>query len=473
MKETIKASIGGYAFTLDADAYEILKSYLNNLKFYFENKKDGQEIISDIEARMCELLQMKASKEERIITIDDAKSIVGIMGNPVDFEEEAADSTNPNNDSNASEKPENTAIGKKLYRDTENKILGGVCAGIARYFHVDVVWIRIGYAASIALSEFTRSKLGAYIFLSYFLLWIVMPRAKTFTQKLAMSGEDPSVEAIENRTAKITRRRDSRLGTTLGSIIRGVSGTLILLIGIAIIISGAFAMFFPSVLDLPSISEVLRIFGVYSNNISIALAIIWFLPAACLIYLAITIYTKITSKDFVIFGIAFLVWVSACSYIGIVSGREAKNYKEHVEFTETINMTTASDTLLIRLHKDVQYAYRWNDGGDDLYMLEGNPKSWFILPTVRVNQDTIYKNYEIKIKKIAFAKNYQAAKIKAEAPNSNYSIQDSLVLINPHLYNRNKPWDREFVQIEINCPANKRVIIDEPINQSQHAWDSN
>lgn len=464
MKETIKASIGGYAFTLDADAYEVLKSYLDNLKLHFENKEDGHEIISDIEARMSELLQMKASKDEKIITIDDAKSIIEVMGNPIDFEEEATNSTDSNNSSNKSQKSENTIISKKLYRDPENGILGGVCAGLAKYFHVDVVLIRIGYAACIALAGFAVDKLAAYIFLSYFLLWIAMPKAKTMTQKLAMSGEDPSIEAIENRTVKIIRKRENRIGTVLGSIIRAVSGTLVFMLGIGIILTGAFAIFFSSVLDLPTIPELLSIFGVYSGNMNITLLIIWFLPAICLIYLGIKIYTKITSRDLIIFGIAFLLWIGATAYLGVISAKQAKNYKEHADFTEKADIRTSSDTLYIKLHENAKNAYRWKNRNNELYTLDGNPRSWFVFPAIKVDQDTIYKNFEIKIKKIAFDRNYSSAKTKATEAQFNYSIQDSLVIINPHLYNKNNPWNREFFEIEINCPANKTVIIDEPIN---------
>lgn len=473
MKETIKASIGGYAFTLDADAYEILKSYLDNLKLHFENKEDGNEIISDIEARMCELLQMKASKEDHIITLEDAKSIIEIMGNPIDFEEEATYSKTNNSQSSSSQRSENTIINKKLYRDTENGILGGVCAGLAKYFHVDVVLIRIGYAASIALAGFVANKLGGYLFLSYFLLWIAMPKAKTMAQKLAMSGEDPSIEAIENRTAKIPRRQESRIGGVLGSIIKAVSGTLVFLIGIAIALAGAFTIFFPAALDLPSISEALNIFGLYSTNINITLAIIWFLPAVCLIYLGITILTRFTSKDLIIFGIAFLVWIAACSYLGVITTKQAKNYKKHADFTEKVELSTSADTLYVQLHKDVQNAYRWQNENNELFTLDGNPRSWFAFPRIHINQDTIYKGFELKIKKTAFAKNFQSAKTKATEAKLSYNIQDSLILINPRLYNKNNPWDREFFEIEINCPVNKTVIVDEPISYRLHDWYNN
>lgn len=472
MKETIKASIGGYAFTLDADAYEILKSYLDNLKLHFENKEDGAEIIADIEARMCELLQMKASKSENIITLEDANSIIGIMGNPVDFEEETTEATNTQH---TTEKPESAPINKKLYRDTENGILGGVCAGLAKYFHLDPVIVRVGYVASIALAGFITNKLGGYIFLSYFLLWVAMPKAKTIFQKLAMSGEDPSIEAIENRTAKVSRKRESRIGTVLGSIIRATCGTVLFLMGIGIILLGGFSIFFPAALDLPTITEILSIFGLYSSNMTVALAIIWFLPAICLIYLGISIYTKVTSRDFILFGVAFFIWMIACSYLGVISAQQAKNYKQSAHSTEKVELSTSSDTLYLKLHQDVQAAYHWGKHNNELYTLDGDPQSWFIFPTVHVNQDTIYKKFEIKIKKTAFDRNHPLAKARATEAKLNYSIQDSLVLINPRLYNKNNPWNRELFEIEVNCPANKTVIIDEPMNYRNHYlcdWDN-
>lgn len=468
MKETVKAGIGGYAFTLDADAYDLLRLYLDNLKVHFENKEDGSEIIADIEARMCELLQMKTGKIESIITLDDANSIINIMGNPVDFKEEAANETN----NIQPEKSENAPIRKKLYRDTEDKILGGVCAGLAKYFHIDPVIIRVGYAASIASAGFITDKLGGYIFLSYFLLWVAMPKAKTMTQKLAMSGEDPSVEAIENRTARIPRKRDNHIESVLGSIIKAVSGTIVFMMGLAIALLGGFLIFFPTAFDFPSISDLLTIFGLYSSNISIALAIMWFLPAICLIYLGIIIYTKITPKDFVIFGISFLIWISAGAYISFVSTKQVKNYKENADFTEKIDVNTASDTLYVRLHPDLQNAYNWEKDDDGLYILDSNPKSWFILSKVHVNQDTVYKKVEVKIKKKAFDKSYQGAKTKATDAKFDYSVQDSLILLRPHLYNKNQPWDRELFEVEINTPSGKTVIIDEPIGYQYHYFNN-
>ena len=148
------------------------------------------------------------------------------------------------------------------------------------------------------------------------------------------------------------------------------------------------------------------------------------------------------------------------------------NYREDADFTEKIDIHTASDTLYVKLHDDLQGAYTWGKNDNELYTLDGNPRSWFIFPKIRVNQDTIYKNFEIKIKKTAFDKSYQAARAKATNAKFNYNIQDSLVLLKPYLYNRDNPWNREIFEIEINSPANKTVIIDEPINYRHHYFDN-
>ena len=91
MKETTKVSIGGYAFTLDVDAYQLLQGYLDSLKDHFSTKNEGAEIIQDIEARMSELLQLKNVKGDGVITLADAKDIIKIMGNPKDFGDEVSE----------------------------------------------------------------------------------------------------------------------------------------------------------------------------------------------------------------------------------------------------------------------------------------------------------------------------------------------------------------------------------------------
>jgi hypothetical protein len=138
MKKTIKINLSGLAFTLDEDAYQELKDYLDSVSSRFRDLKEGNEIISDIEARIAEIFQSKVSEKKEVITLEDVKDVISIMGKPEDFydTEEEADSSSKKKDYTRKEN-------RKLYRDPENAILGGVAAGLAAYFGIETWIVRL------------------------------------------------------------------------------------------------------------------------------------------------------------------------------------------------------------------------------------------------------------------------------------------------------------------------------------------
>ena len=141
MKEVKKCSISGVAFTMDADAYQELENYLDSLKKTYKDTPDGAEIVADIEARIAELI-LTTQDNTRVVEKPLILNIIHQMGSVEDISEESSDKK-------ATEEPR---IPRRLYRDTENAKLGGVCAGIGKYFDVDPVWIRLGMFLPILLS---------------------------------------------------------------------------------------------------------------------------------------------------------------------------------------------------------------------------------------------------------------------------------------------------------------------------------
>ena len=141
MKEVKKCSISGVAFTMDADAYQELENYLDSLKKTYKDTPDGAEIVADIEARIAELI-LTTQDNTRVVEKPLILNIIHQMGSVEDISEESSDK----------KAPEEPRIPRRLYRDTENAKLGGVCAGIGKYFDVDPVWIRLGMFLPILLS---------------------------------------------------------------------------------------------------------------------------------------------------------------------------------------------------------------------------------------------------------------------------------------------------------------------------------
>ena len=141
MTEVEKVSIGGYAFTLEKDASMEVEHYLKGLEAHYLSQPGGKEIMEGIEERMAELL-LERCGQHGVASVQDIRGIIDILGRPERIE---ADDPEP-------ERPQE-APQRKLYRDLENKRIGGVCAGLANYFHFDVVAMRIIFSV-IARTSF-------------------------------------------------------------------------------------------------------------------------------------------------------------------------------------------------------------------------------------------------------------------------------------------------------------------------------
>jgi phage shock protein PspC (stress-responsive transcriptional regulator) len=182
MKKTLTINISGVIFHIDEDAYEKLSRYLDKIKRHFTGFDGKDEVIADIEGRIAELLQGMTSDSKQVITAEDIDKIMAIMGEPSEF----AGSDQTGVQGSAALEPGSQQ--KRLYRDTENKIFGGVCSGIASYFNINPLWIRIIFIL-LTFSGVTA--------LLYVVLWLVVPEARTTAEKLEMRGEPVNVSNIE------------------------------------------------------------------------------------------------------------------------------------------------------------------------------------------------------------------------------------------------------------------------------------
>ena len=199
MNEIKKCSISGVGFTFEKAAYDRLNNYLASLKEAYKNSPDSEEILADIEARIAELILSAQSDAQCVVTLPIIENIIEQLGSPeaISGEEEKA--------GNSSE----SRIPRRLYRDLENAKLGGVCAGLAKHFGVDAVWIRLAMASPLILvvigAPFLHwlSALGgnlcAVFFITYLILWFAIPEAKSARQKLEAEGKPISASTIANR----------------------------------------------------------------------------------------------------------------------------------------------------------------------------------------------------------------------------------------------------------------------------------
>lgn len=186
MNKTVNINLGGMFFHIDEDAYQKLTRYFDAIKRSLSNSSGQDEIIKDIEMRVSELLNEKQKSEKHVVAMKDVDEVIAVMGQPEDYRiDEEETETKSSSYSYSSSKT------RKLYRDTEHGMIGGVLAGLGHYFGIDKVWLRI-----IMLVLLFVFGTGA---LAYIILWIVMPEARTTAQKLEMTGEPVTISNIEKK----------------------------------------------------------------------------------------------------------------------------------------------------------------------------------------------------------------------------------------------------------------------------------
>ena len=187
MNKTISINLGGFFFHIDEDAYQKLSRYFDAVKRSLS--ADGRdEIMKDIESRIAELFQERLKNDKQVVGLTEIEEVISIMGQPEDYKIDDEKSTYQ---SSSSSSTNFYYPSKRLYRDKENGMLGGVMAGLGHYLGMDALWLRI-----IMVILFFGFGTGLFV---YIVLWILVPEAVTTTQKLEMKGEPITISNIEKK----------------------------------------------------------------------------------------------------------------------------------------------------------------------------------------------------------------------------------------------------------------------------------
>ena len=238
MKEITRIHLAKTAFSIEIEAKSSLEKYLNSIQ---KNMHAEPEAMREIEARMVEILAERGVMKEGVISVDDVLAIQKQMGESRDF----ADGDSPVDDDldgdGSESKPE-----KQLMRDTDNAIIGGVCAGVAAYFNINPLWVRL-----IAIvSSFATFGTAVLI---YVVMWLSMPPASTASDKLRMRGKPVTLEALKKAAVDGGSVIANESRDLVSKILRYSAGIIIFLmtlgVVIGLIVGGAVGL---SVIDLLS-----------------------------------------------------------------------------------------------------------------------------------------------------------------------------------------------------------------------------
>lgn len=181
MKKTFNINLGGMIFHIDDDAFNKLEAYLSALRQQFSSTSGGDEILADVETRIAELFKERTSNAKEVINLKDVDEAIAIIGEPQDFWHEE--------DGESQAYSSNMFYEKRVMRDVDNRVLGGVASGLAAYFNIDVIWVRLLFVALM---------FAGFGVLLYIILWLVVPAARTTTEKLQMRGKPVTLSNIES-----------------------------------------------------------------------------------------------------------------------------------------------------------------------------------------------------------------------------------------------------------------------------------
>ena len=298
MNEIKKCSIGGISFTLEQSAYDALSTYIDTLTAAYKDDPDGEEILADIEARIAELI-LSTQSAEGVVARPLIDNIIKQLGTPHEIDDEKA--ANATRSAEHTDIHGNPRIPRRLYRDLENSKLGGVCAGMAKYFDIDPTWVRLAMFAPLLLSVLGSSNIFGWHFLyklsalmgnmfgllilGYIIMWFAVPAASTARQKLEQQGERITAQGIKANTQSAPDERErtlvAKIVVTVGSIMLIALKVFAALMLVGLIVGG-------SVLGLVALNAIPMIaFDAATGVALLAFFFVVLVPIVALIYLAI------------------------------------------------------------------------------------------------------------------------------------------------------------------------------------------
>lgn len=207
MKKTVSVNIKGTNFLIEEDAYELLQDYLDRLNNALKNELGSKEIIEDVELRIAELCSAKMSEFKTVVELEDIQDILETLGDPSMYldDEEDIDSGEK-----FQSKSTDSSNERRLFRDTENAVIGGVCQGIANFMNIDVVVVRAIFVVILLFAGFG--------FPLYVILWIIVPKTKSMIDRLRMKGRPITVESVRDEVESAAERLKDKSSSFASSI---------------------------------------------------------------------------------------------------------------------------------------------------------------------------------------------------------------------------------------------------------------
>lgn len=486
MKKTLNINIGNSIIHLEEDAYEMLTVYLNEVKHHFAKNADDFEIVTDIENRIAEMFgELLAQQQKQVIDVQDVQSVIAQMGSVKDFENSEEQDEVPGNSQQAM--PAHDGV-KKLFRDTDQAMIAGVCVGLGHYLNIEARWLRLAALLSIFM--------GGSGILIYLIMWIVIPKAESKSDKMAMRGEEANLRGFmnshQNPLVKQSRGFLAEFFEFLGNFINGTGKAALKLVATAIVIFGSFLL-------LMLIISLAGVFGVwdadvysyfpfsiineaYFSKMILAVFVVFLIPILALVLFSIRVaFNGKPIHKTVSFGL-LVIWLAGVAVSVFYIAKVSAEFKESAEFAQ-VKELVPHQTLVLSVDKSrfftkedslnykidpVNYKGRkiLKDGRGPL----DQPRNMNLrLEKSENGKMTLYENYS------AMGKTFEMALKNAQNIHYDFQQRDSVLNFSSGLQLLKKAnYRAQEVQLVLNIPVGTHLKINRNLREyltGHNYWD--
>jgi phage shock protein PspC (stress-responsive transcriptional regulator) len=448
--------------------------------------------MNDIESRIAELFQEKMTKEEEVISMKLVNEVIEIMGDPDEIIDTSEEKTSGSKSSYSSSYHRGRS--KRLYRDTENSVIGGVSSGLGAYFNIDPLIVRILFVVFLFV--------GGSSLLIYLILWIVLPKAETSAQKLEMRGEPVNVSNIEKKVkaefkaakenvkaaanseaVKKTKKAANNFFSDFGKIllvfvkvILIIIGTGFVLAGIGIIlgiVTGTFMglHFFPFGDFNFSLGDLLSPFSdpMSITLLILSLSLLFLIPIIAMIYGLIKLIFSIKTKNRgLTIGATSLWFIALIMIVGILA-IETGNYSDTGSSTSKSTLSVISDTLYISVNEHQKKEFEKNlafdfDMDSKWYLTENLDRIYGLVDfDIERSEDN---RMRIEVEKRSKGKNWDEADDNAANLKYNFSTKENKLILDPYFFiDGSEKWRFPHVEITLDVPEGKYIFIEKPTRE--------
>lgn len=384
MNKTLSIGLAGFSFVIEEHAYIKLSDYLSALRSSLDSA-EADEVMNDIETRIVEIFNESLGKRE-VVNNEDVEKVIKQIGSPEKIEEQEEAYFSDQVSSKKQNRSNNNTAQKQLFRDPEQAKIGGVCAGLAHYFGMDVTWMRVIWVlAFFALIPLPGTP--GLIVIVYIILWAVLPKAQSVSDFLKMKGKPVNFDTIKEESNKIVQfanesaQRVGEMYNESKPIINSTSSGLwnvfryffgiVFAITAFLFFTGSFVVFgFMGNSNFPPINFMEFYFddGGMKYVMMAIILLGCLIPATLFALLSIKLLSpkvRLRNTGWVLGGM-FLALIGFASYFGFSMANEKMLLKGEKQENDELAINVASDTLFVDV-KQIAIPQNFTGFEDDIY----------------------------------------------------------------------------------------------------------